>query len=367
MIDTITLLIPAHNVRIMDYDAFTPSARPLFKPPYYKGFVRCIHTTSKRGYNPRLSLTRRALRGGVSVALKIEFSIPKIFFGNNFQELENTDFPAVVNVLHRQLITMGIETTPEALAAAEVVGIHFGKNIILENSPVSSVIKALGKLDISKRLDAATSDFRNDGQAIRYHANAYEVCFYDKIKDLQQSKISEKRAYESDNAVQHHLALCVGVDVLRMELRLNTKKKIRDVLQKTGTAAALQFNTLFNKDISRRALVWFWQQYVEPSQTLLFLQAEDKAAVFHRLKCAGYKDAKIMQIIGLHSLLQDESLRAFKAILSNRKYYKNLQKDVNLIDDFRNPLYNDFVLIKRQLDVMQSIRNIDLFKNRSNQ
>lgn len=125
--------------------------------------------------------------------------MPKLLFGNNFEELEEADFDAVLFKLQEILAKMGVLVEVETLKNAKVCCVHFGKNVILAEAPSSLIINTIRKLNISKRLDAGNTDYRNDGQAIRYHANSYELTFYDKVKDLEQSKISEKRAIECDN------------------------------------------------------------------------------------------------------------------------------------------------------------------------
>src|SRR5262245_29680440 len=75
---------------------------------------------------------------------------------------------------------------------------------------------------LSQRLDLAKTDFRNGGHAVRYHANSLDIIFYDKIKDLERARISEKRAIERDNIGQIDLfkgarSLPKQLEVLRPE------------------------------------------------------------------------------------------------------------------------------------------------------
>ena len=91
------------------------------------------------------------------------------------------------------------------LENAKVVSIHYSKNFDLENTTAICLTQIIEKLDISKRLDIAKTDYRNGGQIIRFHTNSYEVAFYDKVADLKQSIISEKRALENYNLIQQDL------------------------------------------------------------------------------------------------------------------------------------------------------------------
>jgi len=63
--------------------------------------------------------------------LKIELSLPKLLFGNNFDELQYKDFLPITEKLVDILKQMGVITTAETLAQAPVAAIHYSKNISL--------------------------------------------------------------------------------------------------------------------------------------------------------------------------------------------------------------------------------------------
>ena len=63
--------------------------------------------------------------------LKIEFSAPKMLFGNNFDELTDSDFPNLLTKLKRTLKEMGVFILEDHLTSAPVSAIHFSKNIPL--------------------------------------------------------------------------------------------------------------------------------------------------------------------------------------------------------------------------------------------
>src|SRR5205823_12724511 len=127
--------------------------------------------------------------------LRIEFSAPKLVFGNNFDELRSRDFERVLAALHRSLSELGIVTDEDTLRAARVSAIHYSKNVAFTDfTTCSMVMRELERIDLAQRLDLARTDYRNEGYAIRYHANSFGLVFYDKLKDLQQAQCSEKRA-----------------------------------------------------------------------------------------------------------------------------------------------------------------------------
>ena len=278
MIDTIVMIIPEHKFRISNHDRFEPSTRGLFKPPYSrlgsKGYLACVQNPTKKelkegNYKPRLTVTKRMRKGGFSVVLKVEYSIPKLLFGNNFDELNDSDFEKVIEILHLKLSEMSIEVSKQDLREADIVGIHYGKNIVMTDYTTSyEILNSLRKINLTKRLDLSSSDYR-EGHAVRYHANGFELAFYDKIREIEQSKISSKRGVEKDNEMQLNFLeqsqFPKQLEVFRYELRIGNRKKMKSTFKKVGIMPKMDFQTLFNKELARRVLRHFWHKEIEPS------------------------------------------------------------------------------------------------------
>ena len=68
----------------------------------FKAVANPSSENKKKGiYQPRLTYTERPVRGGKNYELAIELSLPKLMFNNNFSELDDADFEAVVKNLTR--------------------------------------------------------------------------------------------------------------------------------------------------------------------------------------------------------------------------------------------------------------------------
>ena len=67
------------------------------------------------------------------------------------------------------------------------------------------IFNKIKEANIKLILDVNQTDYRNEGHSYKWHCNSYEVVFYDKIKDLEKAKQSDKRAIEKDNALQLNL------------------------------------------------------------------------------------------------------------------------------------------------------------------
>lgn len=265
MIDTIVLTLPINQVTIKDHHRFNPSSIGLVQPPYYPlgkaGYFKCHQNPAKDDgiYRPRLTITRRYIGTGHQVMLKIEFSIPKLIFGNNFDEVCNKDFDQIISTLQTRLREMGIVTVSALLRQATVSGVHYSKNIPLTDySTPRAILKELYKVKMTRRLDMNQTDFRNEGHSLKWHTNDFELSFYDKIKDLEQSRISEKRSIEKQNNLQYTLFDPLqkrkSFEVLRMEARLNTKKRINAIIEKLQIIGDCSFRSIFDEKKSKAVL-----------------------------------------------------------------------------------------------------------------
>src|SRR5258708_1725147 len=77
-------------------------------------------------YKPRLTIAHRMeLHGYAENTLKIELSLSKQMFGNNFDELQYKDFTPLVHKLVDVLSSMGVKVSTESIAHAPVIAIHY--------------------------------------------------------------------------------------------------------------------------------------------------------------------------------------------------------------------------------------------------
>jgi 6-phosphogluconate dehydrogenase (decarboxylating) len=77
---------------------------------YFKLIQNPTKSELKNGiYKPRLTMTKRFnTTGRHEATLAIEFSAPKLLYGNNFDELTENDFTLVVELLQSKLKEMGV-------------------------------------------------------------------------------------------------------------------------------------------------------------------------------------------------------------------------------------------------------------------
>lgn len=375
MIDTIVLILKQGMFTIMEPDRFEPSARWLKDESislggrgYTPSKQNPTRTELKNGiYKPRLTLTKR-MNGyrNYEITLKIEFSLPKLIFGDNFNELENKDFEAIIEKLHLILKDMGVMVFRVKLEEAMVSAVHYSKNIPLtDGSTPYQYIKKITEANIKLSLDVNQTDFRNDGHSYKWHCNSYEVTFYDKLKDLRTAKVSEKRAVECDNSIQLSLfntqPISKPFEVLRMEVRLNTRQKIRKMLKDIGYDIEPTFKSVFNSDISQKILQCYLYEIESRRPPLLDYQNNKPKELLADLITNNPKLGlkRTLQLFGLKQALEKVGMREIRVMFSkysDRSWYR-LVADTNKV---RLPIAKDiFGVIRDHLTTFEPLKLVD--------
>lgn len=283
MLDTIVLTLSKGMYYISDPDRFEPSARHILNDTSSlggRGYFSAKQNPTKLElingiYKPRLTITNRYNHTGRREAsLKIELSLPKLQFGNNFDELTLSEFEPVTQLLKFRLKEMGVMVMEKILLEAPVSAIHYSKNIPLTDGTTPHyLISKIKEANIKLSLDINQTDYRNDGHSFKWHSSSYEVSFYDKLKDLEMANNSEKRAIESDNAIQLNLFETFKarkrLEVMRMEVRLNKRQKIKQLFHNLSIQSDLTLKSLFSPTIAQKVLLHYLDE-IESKRLPLF-------------------------------------------------------------------------------------------------
>ena len=337
MIDTIILRIPWGSYMITDHKKFTPSTENLRLDASSgfgaRGFSKYTQnptpTDHKLGnYLPRLTITPRYTPAGLQIPLKIEFSVPKLLYGNNLEELADEDFERVIDLLSEKLKIMGIRIFKATLQNSSVSVIHFSKNIPLTGHYTASyAIRELGKLDVTKKLDLNNRHFQNDGHALYFYAGSYSLVLYDKMKDisLPRSRAVDKDEFNGQLSLFEPLqAHKLPKEVLRFEIRITNKQKLNSLLTILGYKTNPTFKEVFNKELSSKVLLYYWN-FIYSKQAQFILKFEEKPdkllpAIVQHYKSQHKKipAKQALSILGTMVFTREHGLRAFRnSIASN--------------------------------------------------
>ncbi len=361
MIDTICLLIPKER---MVYLSGVASWELYSKTDQYAKFVRNPSKAEKETgkYFPRLTGYKRQFSQEANV--RMEFSVPKLLFLNNLDELEDKDFSQVIDVLQDRLRTMGVIVTKSVLQNAQVSSVHFSKNIKLEDGYTANhLINEMNKVNLRKSFDFARSRYINDGQSLYAHTTSHQLVIYDKVADLGKDK---KRAIDKDQPLYQRslfseLSKDELIEIIRFEVRLSHKPKMNKVLEDLGYKKNPVFKDVFNSEMGKKVVNDYWKKLIKERNLGLFsinLSLKDILRTIY-LANKKIKPNRAIYLLGLFMLCKDENgMRELRSIVNKRSHdrtWYRIAKDMQEASE---------VITKNKLRdwVTQIDRNLDEFK-----
>lgn len=329
MIDTVILSLPSNKVTMLDMASRGVSGWDLqSRTRAYEKFVRNPSTRDLESglYFPRLTSYRRK-NGKLQweTNLKIEFSVPKLLYRNNVEELTDEQFPKVIEALRDRLLRMGVAIQETDLKEAEVRVVHYSKNVQLTGGYTSQyVISELNKINLNKRFDLARAKYTNDGQSLYAYTQAHSLVIYDKIADLIRGK---KRAIDKEQSPEQ-LSLFTPltkrpepIEILRFEVRLSQKRKLNAVFKKLGFAEDPTFSDAYDTNKSKTVVQHYWDTMIEGNTTLLFAHTPTAKDLIKQVLLTDRK-MKVKEAIyraGLvWSLREGNGMRELRSILAKR-------------------------------------------------
>ncbi len=345
MIDTIIISIPKDKVANVLYP--NQSALGWHQQATGATYRKFVRNPSKRDlesglYFPRLTGINRKVDGKLDASIKIEFSVPKLLFKNNLDELEEKDFDEVISTLKERMMRMGIAVPEKYLRFAPVSAVHFSKNIQLTDGFTSQyVLSELSKIDIRKSFDFSKTRFMNDGQSIYAYTISHSFVIYDKIADLKKD---EKRAIDKDQT-QYQRSLFDEIEkkdlyeVIRFEVRLSKKQKMNSLFKKLGIKEHPTFHDVFKKSLSQKIVQHYWQTLVGSNSMLLFSLTSGPKDVLRQILTANpkLKPKQALYFTSLVTMTKDgNGLRELRSIVGKyadqRSWYR-MKDDIKAVTE----------------------------------
>lgn len=327
MIDTIILSLPRTKVLTLDLSGYNVQSWDLqAKTKNYHKFVKNPSPRDKESglYFPRLTGYRRKYgKMEWNASVKIEFSAPKLLYENNLDELTDRQFGALVDALHDRLNRMGVVITKKDLIEADVMAVHYSKNIELQNGYTAQhVISELGKINLNKRFDLTKARYINDGQSLYAYTVAHSLIVYDKIADLKRDK---KRAIDKEQpALQMNLfgqLQQASKEVLRFEVRLSQRQKMNAIFKQLGFAENPLLKDVFSTAKSKAVVNLYWQTMVAEQSLMLFAYPLTTKDLLKQVLLArkSAKGKTAIYLTGLLLLARDGSgMRELRAVIAKR-------------------------------------------------
>lgn len=233
MLDTIRLNLPFD---VLAQHGIDVSHSPLMQWMWGRGFIT-LPAKSNGSYSPKFILRNDFGRRIFSIS----FSAPKLFYGNNLYEIDENDglviFESLKEVLFKNISILQWDILEHAI----VQEVHFGRNFIFtDHTQPRALIDAISKSKINEWLTYSERDYDKGGTCLRMYCDEYEICLYDKIHELKNSKakFDKQRKHLFEKYIIEKRKTW-PFEVLRMEVRLKTPKKVKSIWSKGANSDEL--------------------------------------------------------------------------------------------------------------------------------
>jgi len=208
-------------------------------------------------------------------------------------------------------------------------------------------------------LDLDKTSFRNGGQILHMHSDRWEFVVYDKLRDLERAKLGKNRSVEEDNYSQLDMFKdkYPKQEILRLELRINTKQKLRALLTTIGDGKSLKnitFVNIFKREISQKLLRYYWgkiQMVTNLPENIKTNSNIIEISTAIRIKYPEMKDNDLMRLTYGIIFIQEYGTRAFRNFMQWNKdrgykwnrFNKQLEKssflcNMNILSDIETKI-----------------------------
>jgi len=232
--DTIKLQIPINN----SFDSLL--RKKYFRETKYTSDGRSVQTNvrwikemrKKGAYVPTYGVHENYNDPGKRY-LVIEFSAPKLLFGENVTELKDCNFIKIVIKLQSFIKGLGLYVFEKQILNAKVEKIAIGKNMPLGTiCSVDTVINILSRFDYKPHADHRMINFYD------HKSGGKEIYF--NIKESETTKIYDKKRELLNNAKtteEKKLAIELNkdkycIEMLRVEITYKTSRKVKSKFSK---------------------------------------------------------------------------------------------------------------------------------------
>jgi hypothetical protein len=335
-IDTVTLTLKNSDFAMFEPSRFTPNATRIIKAGSEdmgkSRFMRAVCNPTKQdtatfGYLPYLTLYKALRAGGFVTELRIQFSAPKLMYGNNFDELCAKDFDRTCERLLDALNYYGVKVYggTQTIAAAQVAVMHYAKNFALTNYMTArQAITELQKCNVNAWQDVSKTDYLDNGAGYKTHSKSRELAFYDKLAEHRKNQRGQA-TFDADQQLQFDLFgnhdIKQPFEVLRMEIRLGSGRAIKSALGSAGLPTdEITFATLFSPSYSQRILTHQLSVLYNNYPKITEASAPSITELFSSLYIQNPRRnlSTIVNAIGLYTLSQHIGLRGAKDIVGSR-------------------------------------------------
>ena len=352
MIDTIKLMIT--NYKIEDYSLFkeykTDYIKEFFANPESKYFkLKTFLKPMKDGvYRPKLFLISHINSYTIynNALLFIEFSVPKLLFGNNLYEVSESQFEVVVNKLVEKLNDLKITVAKETIQNALSRRLDCSIDIILpQDSNCEDVLEIINETEYPR-----TKKIFFPGKFVKFHSKTISIIFYDKLEEMKVHGVTAPNFSEILSMSEHRI-LRIEIQIKRV-YGINTKLANNILGLPNGTK--LRFKDVYREDVFKKVFEYVLKELYKKLPNIIVDGKEDEQLkkiygnktdeiarriliLKYQKDCGSYKEGlkKAIELYGEKFVEKNKCI-----LVDNENINKILFEDVlGKIEDY-TPLFN---------------------------
>jgi hypothetical protein len=326
--DTITLEIIGLNIPEKHLQRFNAIPGSQSSPARY-----VFNPEDKGDYLP--SITIRSLPkkiGGYFTKTEIQFSAPKIVYGNNYFGLSEADFPKLVEALANKLeyIFEGRIIDKTLLRFADTKNIAYAFNFVLEQFPDPvEYLKFVPFLSIGKRYKKARHTYYTDEDELGFCGRMFNPQVGFRIYSKGAAVINTAETIQEKDIARKLQLKQLPRKVVRIEItlqgRMSLKKHLSNITDKNAKRER-NFYEVFNDTISKRILTDAFNELAnELDITAIDLPIYDTDECFRICRRAGFSVTDAYTLMGRSLAVRQTGALQLK--LTNDKYYDRRKRD----------------------------------------
>lgn len=183
--------------------------------------------------------------------LCVQVSVPKLLFGTNLYDVNESMLPDFVKKLQAALREAGVEVSEEAIANAIVARVDFSKVINLTGICTANFcLKVLENFNYKSRHEFSHWGYFTKGKMLKFYSKAQSLKFYDKLAEVR-SKGYTSQEIDLIKQLQNRTT-----EIIKIENSLQTKQTVSRVLGSyyKQKRTDWKLKEIFNNDLAKHVL-----------------------------------------------------------------------------------------------------------------
>jgi len=311
---------------------------------------------------PNLTIWERIRREKHICDLHASISIAKLLFGHSFGDVGNERKNESVDLLVNRLADMGIEVKKVNICNSWAQTIHYSTNIMfLSEEEARMFLERMYKCSLGEWFENNDKTFSNNGHAVRFHTDTFEIVFYLKYYDVLEKKnrsLDRHKTLQKQEIAEKAKKSGKIPPLVRMEIRMNGFRSIKTHFRAVFGIEKDRwtFDEVFDYIKNRKVLLYYWNKIIEKPENTIILSDWSNRDICLNVK-EKYNNEKIKTIaegMGLFYMLNSlgvKDLKAFVELRHNRQaWYRKRRMIASFAKQFTVPNKSLITTITRTLE-----------------